>query len=943
MPDQLPPKPPEPEKVDPLLASILSKARVIIAEERGLNHKSRMKIQAMGKKMKIPAAVIDQALQLLHGSPPIQGQSESRYEKSFAKIMTKKISEIPGRILTTRIEEKAISVGVRKYQLSEMQARNIIRRVAEEVGVPRVTLTEAERHMEQDIADLIGDETWVTGEKKQRLIRNGKRFGVTAEQTESMIQRHLQFNFQQVQFERKLTDRLWVVAACLVVGIGFALFVFFQMKHANNEEQAIAEEKEKRKEKIKEDDLPKTPTSPDWWDDKLKVLLQKTRLKVNGFAEIHDQIKNPKAVTRAIAYKKIFTLDRGKVNPQIVRQRVAAVIQPLFKSEPDSVAYQGLIDEFANVIKYPAGSVPSSIDFFTKAFWALSILNEMVGDESLGDAKVLAIQQAMEPVAGRKFDLFLSSAARFRKQKRALVEVYFKNLSDVGPSYPKLAPEIFEKLEGLTSAEMPEDKVQDFRNVFLTAFLRFEPEHWNQCVSLIDKAIAESTVSQVSFFIDLMESTENESLQHFLAEALLKRAGFSVESDSIAETANKLRDYFEINRNQQDETSTPQLELIDKLILEFTNRWILRPSQLSNRQAAQLMLETAYLTTLVQLLGSGDSQRLDQLIELGFPDVEDSKYLATVFGNEANEVRTDDATFDDPPPSVADERYARERLRAALNQLNNFKILSPERRINAIRLVHTTAPNITRLTGKDAAILAEYLLSRKSPREKDIVLGTIPDFRHWPRLVVALADQLQTGVYPHQTSLDACSLLLNEDLTYAGQGWPEKLRAHLLSQALEQLRLKDNRASAQTTDPVGNLKSLLSYFYRLRAQAVGVSTKVIPDGDVEKLLDLKIQHYRGVLSQLKKLDAIAAVDEKVQIQKALGNDPLTRIELRQQALLICLEAMVQPSAGEPPTNEAILKLENLIKVKLSSMPTVASQISENEIKLLLFHYRQKLE
>ena len=108
MPESLPPKPPNSELTDPLLESLLAKARPVIASERGLNTRSRVKIQSIGKKMNLPAAVIDQAMQLLHGLPPVQGNEDSPYELSFTKVMQEKISGIPGGILTTRIEDKAV-------------------------------------------------------------------------------------------------------------------------------------------------------------------------------------------------------------------------------------------------------------------------------------------------------------------------------------------------------------------------------------------------------------------------------------------------------------------------------------------------------------------------------------------------------------------------------------------------------------------------------------------------------------------------------------------------------------------------------------------------------------------------------------------------------------------------------------------------------------------
>ena len=99
MDDPQPPEPPKSVRIDPLLESLLAKARPIIAEERGLNHRSRVKIQALGKKMKIPAAVVDQALQLLHGAPPIQrandgNGTETHYEKEFARVMSRKVLDL---------------------------------------------------------------------------------------------------------------------------------------------------------------------------------------------------------------------------------------------------------------------------------------------------------------------------------------------------------------------------------------------------------------------------------------------------------------------------------------------------------------------------------------------------------------------------------------------------------------------------------------------------------------------------------------------------------------------------------------------------------------------------------------------------------------------------------------------------------------------------------
>lgn len=955
MSDIQPPKPPDSENNDPLLESLLEQARPIIAEERGLNHRSRVKIQSLGKKLKIPAAVIDQALQLLHGAPPVLGSESSagtEYEKTFAKVMARKIADIPGQILTNKIEEKAISVGTRKYQLSETQARNIVRRVAEEVGVPRVTLTDAEKHTEQEIADAIGEATWVAGEKKQRLIRNAKRLGVSESQAESMIQRHLKFNFQQVQNERKFTDRLWIFAALIVIGTSLSLFIFFQLKKAKKENDSFEEADlgKKTTPDIDEDPVNRELVSPDWWDDSLKLQLQKTRLKVGGFPEIHDRLKSRKEAIRSQAYSELFDLGKGLVNPQLVRQRVSVVIPQLILSEPSPEAMTGAMRGFEKAIKMPVGKIPSSAEFFNKAFWALDLLNQIVGDESIDDTKVVLMQSTIESITGRGFDLFLSANARLKKQKRALVEVYFKQMADLGASFPTVAAESFDRLESMAKDELPADKVQELRLLFLTGFLRTEHSNWSNASSLIQKTIIESSSSEVSFFIDLMESTSNEPLQLFLEEALLKRAGIGDDHDSVAELAVKLREYFDVGTPEKVESRKSSTELVSRIVNQYYNKWSIRNLPLDNRQSAELLVESIYLTTIVSMLESDEAESLELLLEAGFPDLENPQYLAKISGEPedldddsgASGMGTGTASND---PGAADgaQRLARQRLNDALGQLNRFKILSTERRIVALRQVRGVATTLNKLDGSHASILASYLLARKNPEEQQFVLEIIPEFRRWPRLMIAIADQLSLENYPRQNCLDVCSQLLDEDLRYGDQDWSAKLVDHLRSAAMQQLRLNASLAAngKKGADPVFALKELIEYFYRLRVRSIVTNTKIPESTDLASSIDFLIDHNRRQLVSQGKSRELIELNKWDEMAPILGDDPLSELQFRQQALLA---GMPRDSSVVRPGDAGIAtKLVRLAESKLQKIDSIIGQIAENEIWILLNYHIQKLK
>ena len=838
MPTPVPPKPPNSDQIDPLLESLLENARPILAKERGLNQKSRMQIQAIGRKMKIPQGVIDQAIQILHGAPPLPDGEVSKYESTYARVMREKISEIPGGILTNKIEEKAISVGVRKYQLSEVQARRIVRQIADEVNIPRVSLNEAERHVEQEIAEVIGEETWITGEKKQRLFKNAKRLGISSDQVKSMIQRHLQFNFQQVRNERKLMDSLWVVAACIIVFLAFGLFIYTQLQPSRNDTNEIANKK-------KTDDATasakpmsaKISKSPDWWDDELKALLQKTRLRVNGFPVIHDQMKSASASRRSSLYQDILTIDEGQVNSQSARDRIELILPPLYKADPDAEATAGMLTAFAKAMTIPNGTLPVRPSFFGKSFWALKLVNEIISDESLSNDKAAAIQKMMSETCGRKLDLFLSKENRFIKQRNVLLEKYFTHLVDIGSAYPVASPDVFAKLTELASEEINPDKIQQFRYSFLVSFLRFESKNWTHCAAMIDDAIANSTVPQISFFVDLMESSEIESLQNYLQIRLHRRAAFGGDPGTIAETTAELRRYFELDPDASETLSKPKRELLDAAISQLVNTWTLKPKNLNQDDLIQLWAESTYVTTLAMLENHTDPNAMTDLIVAGFPNLSSGSYLTKLQENgddySSDEINDgDDATV--PKRDNIDQRDARQRLQESLKLLNQFKRLKPDERINQIRRVASLSSTIDSISGTEAGILADYLLTQKNTLEATQVDELLPAFRNWNRLLVSIADQVLRQDYPRQRAIEVASRLLNRDLNFDATNWEERLSQFLLQEAQSRVYAAE-ATKKKMQDPLMTLKKSLGHFFSLRANALGLSTRSIPPDDLDAI------------------------------------------------------------------------------------------------------------
>ncbi len=938
MPESLPPKPPNSELTDPLLESLLAKARPVIASERGLNTRSRVKIQSIGKKMNLPAAVIDQAMQLLHGLPPVQGNEDSPYELSFTKVMQEKISGIPGGILTTRIEDKAVSIGQRKYELSEVQARKIIRRVAEEVGVPRVTLNEAERHIEQEIADMIGEQTYLVGDVKKRLVKNGRRLGVSEDQIQAMIRRHLQFNFQQVKNEQKLTDRLWIIAGCIVAGTAVALFVFYQIHQARQEEQSTREDSSHPASKLA---TPGTTEdfvqSPEWWTDSLKVLLQKTRLKVKGFVTLHERMKSKDAGQRRKAYRDLFSLDEGQVNPAAIQGRLTQVMPLIYQLEPDIDAALGILDGVQACCVFPAGKIPLSPHFFVKAFWAVEVLNDSLEGGTLTDQKLDALQERVKEISGRTFDLYLSQMPRFEKVQRALSGKYLEELIDIGPSFPETSPALYGKLEELIRGQLNDDQLQEYRYRFLVAFLRFEPGRWDQAAALLEAAIDEATVSQLSFFIDLMDSSDVQALQFFLQEHLENRAGFGGEFSTVDESVERLRNYFDLSAESDLPVVTAHGPRIGQLIKEFTLRCLAQDENIGKPQLAQLWAEATYLTTLIAIADSADPELIDRMLLAGFPDLNSADYFSALVGVENFSAGTDELNNGRPEPGSSEDRFQRQKLHSVLTQLKQFRILTPEKRLACLAVVRNVSPLVNRLNVEDATILARYLISRKSSQERSAVLETVPNLQHLPRLLIALADLLLVDSFPQSTTLDVVSLLLNEDVVMQGENWQIELSQYLYGKALDRLAAQQQ---LKRNDPVSNLNSILGFLLELRARLHGGVTSDLADDDLEGILTLTVSQLQKILEKQNKTEVLLRVSQEEKMSGSLAGDLLTRFAIKQNQIKLCLNGKTDPSDTTREVSEQGTLIQSLIQAKLGKYPTILGQIIENEFCLMQLYEQQ---
>ena len=119
---------------DSRLENFLRKAAPILAAERGLNERSRVKLRSLSEEMKMPDELFDSAIKELKKKIKTV-QPLTRQEQGFVKFLKHQFGEMKRQILSIRMESKAVKIGETKFQISEKRSRELVREVADDHNI----------------------------------------------------------------------------------------------------------------------------------------------------------------------------------------------------------------------------------------------------------------------------------------------------------------------------------------------------------------------------------------------------------------------------------------------------------------------------------------------------------------------------------------------------------------------------------------------------------------------------------------------------------------------------------------------------------------------------------------------------------------------------------------------------------------------------------------
>ncbi|MCH7728854.1 MAG: hypothetical protein IH991_20565, partial [Planctomycetes bacterium] len=808
----LPPEPPKMGETDSRLDSFLQRAAPVIAEERGFNPRSRVKLESIANDMRLPEELYDQAIHMLQGAPPVAGKPGSRWVEAFRQYLHARLERVTQGIVTVQMEARAIEVATTKFQLTEEQARETIRDVVKERGMQRISQSEAERHVEDLIHSKVGDAAWLDDATVTRLHNEGRQWGLSPEQVDAIIRSFTDENRRRQRRERR-TVTLALTAAGLAAAVAIGFFVYIGFK----DDDGIAKPNDGKTGTT--NGQPSTPPKrrefkpPSWWEEVgLAPMAVQARLQVPSFNEYYYDLASPDAAKRIDAYDGIVKLFERNIEQRPTRELLRNLLSGIHAGEPDDDAAKRIREQFLALAVIDPDRLPLSSTKYINAFVVVSDAITMFDNGRLKDDRAKELELAIGRVTGVTVD---RRAQRITLQRRCLWSLArrcYLQLIDQGPANPLLVSSIYTKLYELAARfSVNVEDLGTLESRLLAAVVPAAGREWTRFQPLIERCIVSKDPLNVLKVLEVFERSSDRDLQIFIVERLLPQVRAVPDSASVEDIAAAVREALGVRPQAAPKTARQRWATLEEKV---RNVLPVRSSASDTKRLLRETIEVAHLATLACALAQHDPgfALFDQLVEVGPPNQS---------GGE-----NDTTESDRSGPRGFPDAAKMDELVERVGRLKRFYNQKLPQRTTDLRGIAKLTDFIDDVNAEQGIAIATYLLTKKTEQyEHERIVEAVYPLSRWPHVLIALADQLPKATLPKPQVQELLAVLLaREDLRLADDAsWRQSTGNMLLQQAV--LDLTDRHGVlADPAKRFDNAEANLLTLYQTRGALLDAAT-----------------------------------------------------------------------------------------------------------------------
>ncbi len=893
------------------IREFLERITPIIAEQRGINVRSRVKMGAVAREMGLSDDDVEQALKSLQKDASSPEESVERLKEREAACqnrLRRKLAKRSGTVLTFIKEREYIEMGYDRFGVSHAFVRETIRSLTSELGVVYISQKQAREHMARLVDEKIGDSQRIVPHERQLLHREGAQWGLAPDDVDAVIrEKHIEIDYA-ARSKQTRNVAVLAVAAVLVVGAAgglgaFALFYPFSRQTPDDTATARtapagdSEEPAAPSNPRKDENAP-----PDWWDGPLASYIVWAGSSSPNCAAILKDIGSSDADVRGKAYEELIRLapdplpERlGAADTQQIRRLtdVEPVLIGCYALDPSDEAAVRLRDALLKLVPPPHSELPENAIVFRRAFWAIDTAFKAIEHQKISEDRSTDLVQGISRAVDTTFDMSKKPEQLKRASLGALCSHLYRLLIMAAPTQPNLALGLHETLaaEALQSLEAAVREGLD--TDLIVAALPTIGDAWHGWEALIERCLVSRDKLNVIKILEVYERLNNKTLQDYLSDVLLYRVGLRADDPSVEEVVEAVRKRLGVTVREGGSTAAGRWATFRDKAHEALGDLKATPNE-----------PGALLTEVIRLqhastLGCALAQQ-----ELGAPTfAEINERKPETLGA----VRGDGDAGDRPirPPRVdRDEEEKRTLTKALERQLNqavaplrNFRTSNTLRRVSTVQWLAswtTKIPDVDPHTGDD---IAEYLLTAKMVPEHEQVLPHVKDLCRWRTVRLGLADRFQQSRLRPDLIDEILTLVLGREVSLdEDKTGHERVRRDLLLGVADELSdaARPVDASASLYDRAANL---LHDYYTIQARLAGVlPAQYMTTETPSAVLELAINQYATELSGRVKRPAdreyLDALPRQLAAAKYLGTDDVQYTLLLERICLRLLAAGV---------------------------------------------------
>jgi preprotein translocase subunit Sss1 len=899
-----PPEIDEAPDADSRLESFLQQAATIIAIERGINARSRVKLGALAHQLGLPDDQFEHAIHSLQGPSRAADAQQNPEAEAFCLYLNARLEKLPRSILAAAAEAQALRIARKHFQLDEQQALDAVRRVTAERGIRRISHTEALRHIADVVAQKVGDAAWLDDQSAQRLRAAGREWGVPAAEVDTLIRRHTHANRKRQHKEHRTSILAITAAGVILVGlVGFVAWIAL----LGRPRAAVKPQPDDRPSADAASAVPavgqrpKNAQPPKWWNTDLALAIAKSRAAIPPFAPVYERIASDDAAERAGGYDELVGLCGRAWDDQPTLELLRATVIGCYSLEPNDASAARLRDRLLAMLQVTGHELPIDAHAYERAFWATDVVLAALKHKDIPAPRAESLATAF----GSKLGIAAGRASDFEEFQRscyaALAQRMYGQLTAAAPVEPFLALQLHSAVSRSASSSLPLADLERLDTDFLVAALPAAGGSWQAYLDLINDCVASQDPLNVLKVLGVYERTRDPALQRYLSDLLILRVGATPKSRSVADVAAAIREALGATIPVAPATAQDRWQLVKTRAESALSAKPAAVGAAATRDANdKLLSDTVNLAYLATLACSVAQQEpgfalFDQLVDEGTPSLAEKK-------SEDSDVGSSRPTRDGSRAPIT--ALQRDTLQRWTSNLANYASHSPLQRPSFLRGLADLADARVEIDAAQGSAVARYLLAQKAEPEHQAIVEPARRVARWTYVRLALADQLGDARVSKDQLRELLSAALHRDVNVDESGWQQKVHEQLRRDVVRDLAtsvstVKEDDAG-QVYDRAGDA---LHELYRTRARAVGLTpAQYRATTSAAVALQLLVAHEAGQLTsaslRVNDQQFLARLPHELAVVEYLGTNDLRRTVLLQRIWLRLVAINITRRRGE---------------------------------------------